>query len=113
MSKLSVFLPILAPAFVLLACTEQVVEQAAQPSGELFHFYTEGIETRASYRCETGANYPVTKARAEKAHALVMERLETAPKSNGVATLATMQLAASEVQADMNSRLRCFAEFEG
>ena len=111
MSKLSPILPVFASTLFLFACTEQVVEQAVQPSGELFHFYAEGLDSRASYRCASGPSYPDTKFRAEAAHALFISALQdflgrevgTGP----VATSAQMQEVGHSVSPQLGKAYRC------
>mgnify|MGYP001201361439 CR=1 FL=1 len=111
MSKRSLLLPVFAPALFLFACTEQVVEQAVQPSGELFHFYAEGLDSRASYRCVSGPSYPDTKSRAEAAHAVFMSTLQDVlgreVGTGPVATSAQMNEVGQSIAPQLGKAYRC------
>lgn len=111
MSKRSLFLPVFAPALFLFACTEQVVEQPVQPSGELFHFYAEGLGSRASYRCISGPSYPDTKSRAEAAHAVFMSALQDSlgreVTTGPIATAAQMKEVGQSVAPQLGKAYRC------
>lgn len=101
------------PVLALLGCADPSTTSTANADDgrELFHFYSEGIAARASYRCTSGKTYPETKARAEAAHALVMAKLN--PINDGrVATLDQMRLAAEEVKPGLE-KTDCLADFKG